>query len=360
MTPEALEERIEEVHALNASLDDFEVLAGSEVNILPDGSLDYDDELLAKLDWVIASVHTSFSMGEEEMTDRMIRAIEHPLVDAIGHPTGRKIETRPPYGLDIERVIEAAARTGTMIEINASPDRRDLNELHARAAAQAGVGVLVNTDAHSVRNFDLLQYGIATARRAWLTPEQVPNTRPWAEFAPLRKRAKSVGVRRAARSASPPAPTGSLPRSQRLALGELVEAGDVLAQRLLGQARQDRPEPHQRDQPARAGDDAAAALDPAHDRLGRRAHRVGLRERAREHRAHARAELGAVGAADHLGVDPREVGDADVDAEAPASPRAARARGSRRPTSPRRRRRARPAGGSPPSRRPAGCSRGAR
>ena len=191
VTPEALEERIAEVHALNASLDDFEVLAGSEVNILPDGSLDYDDELLAKLDWVIASVHTSFSMGEKEMTDRMIRAIEHPLVDAIGHPTGRKIETRPPYGLDIERVIEAAARTGTMLEINASPDRRDLNELHARAAAQAGVGVLINTDAHSVRNFDLLRYGIATARRAWLTPEQVPNTRPWKEFAPLRKRAKT-------------------------------------------------------------------------------------------------------------------------------------------------------------------------
>jgi len=190
VTPEALAERIEEIHTLNAGLDDFEVLAGTEVNILPDGSLDYEDELLARLDWVIASVHTSFSMGAMEMTDRMIRAIEHPLVDAIGHPTGRKIETRPPYEIDIERVIEAAARTGTMIEINAAPDRRDLNELHARAAAEAGVGVLVNTDAHSARNFDLLQYGIATARRAWLTPEQVPNTRPWAEFAPLRKRAK--------------------------------------------------------------------------------------------------------------------------------------------------------------------------
>ena len=189
VTPEALAERIEEIHTLDAGLDDFEVLAGTEVNILPDGSLDYEDELLARLDWVIASVHTSFSMGAKEMTDRMIRAIEHPLVDAIGHPTGRKIETRPPYEIDIVRVIEAAARTGTMIEINAAPDRRDLNELHARAAAEAGVGVLVNTDAHSARNFDLLQYGIATARRAWLTPEQVPNTRPWAEFAPLRKRA---------------------------------------------------------------------------------------------------------------------------------------------------------------------------
>ena len=137
VTPEALEERIEEIRALNSSLDGFEVLAGTEVNILPDGALDYDDELLAKLDWVIASVHTSFSMSEKEMTDRMIRAIEHPSVDAIGHPTGRKIETRPPYALEVERIIEAAARTGTMLEINSAPDRRDLNELHARAAASS-------------------------------------------------------------------------------------------------------------------------------------------------------------------------------------------------------------------------------
>jgi DNA polymerase (family X) len=194
VTPEALAERIEEIHALNESLEGFEVLAGTEVNILPDGGLDYDDELLAKLDWVIASVHTSFSMNEQDMTDRMIRAIEHPWVDAIGHPTGRKIETRPPYALDVTRVIEAAARTGTMLEINSAPDRRDLNELHARAAAEAGVGVLINTDAHSARNFELLRYGISTARRAWLTPEQVPNTRPWAEFAGMRKRtSKAAG-----------------------------------------------------------------------------------------------------------------------------------------------------------------------
>jgi DNA polymerase (family X) len=190
VTPEALEARIGEVHALNAKLDGLELLAGSEVNILTDGSLDYEDELLARLDWVIASIHTSFSMGEQEMTERMIAAIEHPLVDAIGHPTGRKIETRPPYAIDMEKVIAAAARTGTMIEINASPDRRDMNELHARAAAAAGVNVLVNTDAHSVRNLGLLPFGIATARRAWLTPEQVANTRPWVEFAPLRKRAR--------------------------------------------------------------------------------------------------------------------------------------------------------------------------
>jgi DNA polymerase (family 10) len=189
VSAEALRARIDEVRALNERLDGFELLIGTETNILPDGSLDYPDELLARLDWVIASVHTSFGMGEREMTDRMVAAIEHPLVDCIGHPTGRKIETRPAYALDVERVIEAAARTGTMIEINSAPDRRDLDEVHARAAAQAGVRILVNSDAHSARNLELLRYGIATARRAWLTREQVANTRPWPEFAPLRKRA---------------------------------------------------------------------------------------------------------------------------------------------------------------------------
>jgi DNA polymerase (family 10) len=191
VTPEALEERIKEVEALNHTLDDFTVLAGTESNILPDGSLDYPDELLERLDWVIGSVHTSFNMPEDAMTDRVIAALESPWIDALGHPTGRKIETRAPYAIDMTRVIEAAARTGTMIEINAAPDRRDMNEIHARAAAAAGVLVLVDSDAHSARNFDLLRYGIATARRAWLTPDQVANTRSWADFAPLRKRARA-------------------------------------------------------------------------------------------------------------------------------------------------------------------------
>jgi DNA polymerase (family 10) len=190
VTPEALEARIDEVAALNARLDGILILAGTESNILPDGSLDYPDELLERLDWVIGSVHTSFGMDEAAMTERMIAAVEHPWLDAIGHPTGRKIETRPPYAIDMTAVIAAAAKNGTMIEINAAPDRRDMNEVHARAAAEAGVLVLVDSDAHSARNFDLLRYGIATARRAWLTPEQVANTRSWKDFAPLRKRAK--------------------------------------------------------------------------------------------------------------------------------------------------------------------------
>jgi DNA polymerase (family 10) len=188
-----LERQIERVRALNASFgDDFELLIGTETNILPDGSLDYPDELLAELDWVVASVHTSFNMSADDMTGRMIAAVEHPLVDVIGHPTGRKIETRAPYGVDMEKVIAAAAKAGTMLEINAAPDRRDLNELHARAAARAGVLIVIDSDAHSVRNLELMRYGVATARRAWLTPEQVANTRPWVELARLRKRSRTA------------------------------------------------------------------------------------------------------------------------------------------------------------------------
>jgi DNA polymerase (family 10) len=189
VTDAMLEARIDEIAELNARLDGITILAGSEVNILPDGGLDYPDELLARLDWVIASVHTSFAMDEAAMTDRVIAALESKWVDALGHPTGRKIEQRPPYSIDMTRVIEAAARTGTMIEINSAPDRRDMNEIHARAAAEAGVMVLIDSDAHGSETLANIRYGVATARRAWLTKEQVANTRPWPEFAAMRKRA---------------------------------------------------------------------------------------------------------------------------------------------------------------------------
>jgi DNA polymerase (family X) len=189
--PKQLERQIELVHAANAELEGIELLAGSEVNVMPDGSLDYPDELLERLDWVIASVHTSFRMAEPEMTDRIVAAIEHPWVDALGHPTGRKVEARRPYPLDLGRVIEAAARTGTMLEINSNPDRRDLPDVYARAAAQAGVRILINSDAHRVRTFERVRrYGIATARRGWLTKADVANTLPYARFMKQRKRAK--------------------------------------------------------------------------------------------------------------------------------------------------------------------------
>jgi DNA polymerase (family 10) len=192
VSPDQLLEQIAAVREVNARVEGIEVLVGTETNILPDGSPDYDDDLLAQLDWVIASVHTSFGMGEAEMTARMVAACEHPWIDAIGHPTGRKIETRPAYALNMDELIAAAARTGTMLEINSSADRRDLNDVHARAARDAGVRVLVNTDAHGVSTLSIVRWGIATARRAWLQREDVANTLPWAEFAPLRKRARQA------------------------------------------------------------------------------------------------------------------------------------------------------------------------
>jgi DNA polymerase (family 10) len=124
------------------------------------------------------------------MTDRIVRAIEHPLTDAIGHLSGRKIERRAPYEFDFSAVLDACVRTGTMLELNASPDRRDVNEVHARAAAAAGVPIVINCDAHRIGGFEVARYGVATARRAWLTAADVANTRPWAEFAALRPRAK--------------------------------------------------------------------------------------------------------------------------------------------------------------------------
>jgi DNA polymerase (family X) len=188
VSPEALAEQIEAVRALNDRIEGIEILIGTETNILPDGTVDYAEDVLAQLDWVVASVHTSFQLPEREMTDRMIAAMEHPFIDVIGHPTGRKIELRAPYEVDVERLIEAAVRTHTMLEINAAPDRRDLNDVHARAAAQAGVPIVIDSDAHSARNLELMRYGIATARRAWLEPHHVANTRSWAELQPLRKR----------------------------------------------------------------------------------------------------------------------------------------------------------------------------
>jgi DNA polymerase (family 10) len=190
VTPERLEERIEEVRDLNSGTRGFRVLAGSEVNVMPDGSLDYEEDLLRELDWVIASVHTSFKISKRAMTERIVTAIENPLVDCIGHLTGRLINRREPYEVDVERVAEAAARTGTMLEINGNPNRRDLSERHARLAAEAGVVICVNTDAHGTDTLGNIVYGLATARRAWLTADQVANTRPWREFARLRKRAE--------------------------------------------------------------------------------------------------------------------------------------------------------------------------
>lgn len=190
VSPTALREHIERIHALSETeaAAGIKLLAGSEVNILPAGGLDYDDELLTELDWVVASVHSSFAMPAEAMTARILSAIENPLVDVIGHLSGRKIERRPPYAFDFEAVVAAAAEHGTLIEINASPDRRDMNDVQARAAAAAGIPIVINCDAHRTQGFEVARYGVATARRAWLGPEAVANTRSWTELQKLRPR----------------------------------------------------------------------------------------------------------------------------------------------------------------------------
>jgi DNA polymerase (family 10) len=185
--PDELLRQAERIRALE--LDGITVLPGTETNVMPDGSLDYEDDVLEQVDWVIASLHTSFRLSEKEQTERMLRAMEHPLVDAIGHPTGRLLERREAYAIDIDRVIEKAVETGTFLEINANPDRRDLNDVYAKAAGEAGVTLVIDSDAHWPRTLENMRYGVATARRAWITAEQVANARPWKELDKLRKRA---------------------------------------------------------------------------------------------------------------------------------------------------------------------------
>ncbi|MBA3374214.1 MAG: DNA polymerase/3'-5' exonuclease PolX [Actinobacteria bacterium] len=179
-----LEAQWEEIAAVNARLEPFRILRGIEVNIRADGSLDVSDEVLAELDWVVASVHTAF---ERTPTERILGAIDNPHVDCIGHLTGRRILKRAGAEVDIERIVARAAETGTALEINSQPDRLDLRDTHARLAGEAGVLIPVTTDAHSVTALGYAELGIGLARRAWLTKGQVLNTRSWAQIAKLRR-----------------------------------------------------------------------------------------------------------------------------------------------------------------------------
>jgi DNA polymerase (family 10) len=175
--------RIREVdHELQAEYNGrIRVLPGIEVDILADGSLDLEDSTLAQMDIVIASVHTLFNQPVDEMTARVLRAIENPHVRILGHPTGRKVLGREPFAIDIERVLRRAAELGVAVEHNASPARADLSDLHLRRAKELGCKIVVNTDAHSTEELDQMRYGITQLRRAWLTPADVLNTLPTAE-----------------------------------------------------------------------------------------------------------------------------------------------------------------------------------
>ncbi|MBI3442617.1 MAG: DNA polymerase/3'-5' exonuclease PolX [Candidatus Sungbacteria bacterium] len=187
-----LARQIQEIKQVNAKLRKKKinciVLAGAEVNIMKDGSLDIADEMLAKLDVVGASVHSHFRLSRMEQTARVIRAMENPHVDIIFHLTGRRINKRKPIDVDIDAVIAAAKRTRTMLEINASPERLDLKDEYIRKCVAAGVKMTIDSDAHAAGHFTFLEYGIAQARRGWAEKKNVVNTRPLKEFLALSKK----------------------------------------------------------------------------------------------------------------------------------------------------------------------------
>jgi DNA polymerase (family X) len=174
-----LEAQDVEIDALNERFGRFVLLKGIEVNIRADGSLDVDDETLSRRDWVVASLHTAF---DKNPTERVLAAMENPHVDCIGHLTARKINRRGPADIDLSRVFEAALATKTFLEINSQPDRLDLRDAHARAAGEAGVLLSISSDAHSIGALAYPELGVGQARRAWLSKEQILNTRTWPQI----------------------------------------------------------------------------------------------------------------------------------------------------------------------------------
>jgi DNA polymerase (family X) len=183
-----LEQQAEEIAEVAAQTKGLQILRGIEIDIRADGSVDTDDEILAGLDWVMASVHSGFDRSRDELTRRLQEAMRNPHVDCIGHPTGRKINRRDPYDVDFEALLQTALETGTFLEVNSQPDRLDLDDNHARAAAEAGVRLVISTDAHRVHELANLRLGVAMARRGWVSAEQVVNARPWREVKKVMKR----------------------------------------------------------------------------------------------------------------------------------------------------------------------------
>jgi DNA polymerase (family 10) len=182
LSPERLKAKMEAVRKADEKYSEIRLLCGSEVDILKDGSLDYEDALLAELDFVVAAVHTSFQVGEEAMTERIIRAINNPHVRTIAHPTGRILNRREPYEVDVSRLIKEASSTNTALELNSYPDRLDLSVPYVREAVDSGVRITIDTDAHDETALSFMKYGVSQARRAWVEKESVINCMSWSEF----------------------------------------------------------------------------------------------------------------------------------------------------------------------------------
>jgi DNA polymerase (family 10) len=181
LTPDRVRRQQEEIDRLNERLTGIRVFKGTECDILPDGSLDFEDDLLATFDYVVASVHSRFGQSEEEMTERIVRAVSNPCVTMLGHATGRLLLSREGYHVDLEAVLRAAAKHGTMVEINAQPSRLDIDWVHCKRARALGVQLVINPDAHSTGELGLLRYGVDVARRGWLEKKDVFNTKTLAQ-----------------------------------------------------------------------------------------------------------------------------------------------------------------------------------
>jgi len=179
LSEERLLEQGEEIDRINRKVRGIRILKGTEADIKSDGTIDYPDELLAGLDIVVASIHSGFEQSEEQITGRIVSAMENPNVNIIGHPTGRLIDRREPYAVDLDALMRAAADTGTALEINCHDERVDLGDVHARRAAEMGVMLSLGTDSHDPSQAWMMDIGVHTARRAWLTPESVLNTMSW-------------------------------------------------------------------------------------------------------------------------------------------------------------------------------------
>ena len=190
LSEEDLERQIDEIARLNEKLSGFRILSGVEANIQRDGSIDVPERLLRKVDLVIASVHSHFHLSRKEMTGRLVRAVEHELVDVLGHPTGRLIGERPAYEADWEEVFFRAAKAGTFLEVNANPQRLDLSAPMVRAAIEVGVRIVIGTDAHALDHLDFLELGVVTCRRGWAEKKHVLNCLPWEDLLAMRKRGK--------------------------------------------------------------------------------------------------------------------------------------------------------------------------
>jgi len=180
--------RMDEIDELNDQWDDFRLLKGMEVDIMEDGELYLPNDVLERLDVVVASIHSKFDLPRNKQTERIIRAMDNPHFHVFGHPTGRRIGEREPYQFDMERVIEAALERGCFLEINAHPSRLDLNDVQAKMAKEMGLKMVISTDAHRIVELDYIRYGVDQARRGWLEPDDVVNTRPWDEVKALLKR----------------------------------------------------------------------------------------------------------------------------------------------------------------------------